>query len=599
MSFFSDNMILVSLIPLWICMVILSGIFFKITNNNKITFFITFISTFICLIFSLGTLNYINISNQQLIEYQIEWLNIGNIHLYLGTLCDSASIFILSTTLLIMLITQLYIYKCMKDIKDFNICFLNLNFLSFAISSAILAPNLFQFFISQIFIAISLYFLHTDKNMQNSTFMTLNAIADTLLFIGLIILSYFSSVYMDFHQNEFLSFSNMENFNTQMFGLTYPNVYALIIFIILVPIFIKSIQFPFQHVLSKTNSLYQTSLALISAIFSILIPTLFLIRISPCFSKEILSFILFLGIITAISSSLIAIAQKNINKVLIYLLSSQTGIILMLIALGSNYSAIIYAIVSSFTFCLLFFTADKVIKYFRTDNTEEISGFKNIDYRHSLFWLIGSLSLSGLFGGGFTIKQITFNTIKASSDNIALIAFVIVLFLNSYCVFINHFKIFYGEIKSVSQKLEKNSFIAIEILCLFVLLPGLLFNYKTIKLVNFIILLLCVMGVLSSFFDYRNNRILLKGNLYKILNNELYFNQITDYITNILSKLVLSFNYFDNHVLNKLSNIAIKTANFKVRNDSFKEFNKLIFLLIYILILFTVSLLFYSLLLRS
>ena len=150
MNFFTDNIYIISLLPLWICFIILSGIFLKITENNKITFILSLLSSAAGLLFSLAALIYVVTPQQMVIEHTIEWLRVGDIHICAGTIVDINSALLLVLLYSALLFAQIYAYKKLRNSNNYNVFFALSDFLGFSFSGLILSPNFFQFFVFDI-----------------------------------------------------------------------------------------------------------------------------------------------------------------------------------------------------------------------------------------------------------------------------------------------------------------------------------------------------------------------------------------------------------------------------------------------------------------
>ena len=103
MEFYADNILLIVFLPVWVCLIIISGIIFKITESKKLTLLLTLLSTFTGLIFSLNILNYVK-TNNLVLEKNFLCLSKGEINLYFGVLTDSTSAIFIVLLILISFI---------------------------------------------------------------------------------------------------------------------------------------------------------------------------------------------------------------------------------------------------------------------------------------------------------------------------------------------------------------------------------------------------------------------------------------------------------------------------------------------------------------
>ena len=236
MDFFANNIFLIMFLPIWICLIIISGAFIRLTENKKMTAFLTSISTLTGLVFSIALFNDIKSPQPIIIEDSFSWLNIDNLNIYLGVLLDSTSAIFLVILMLISLLIQIYSYGYMKNKEEFNKYFIYLNFFNFAMTGLILSPNLIQLYIFWELVGVASYlligFFHRKEDVSQSAkkVFIINSFGDTALLAGIIFFAYFSITYMNQQPNEFLAFSDLDYFHNQLQSLTYPNVYNLVIF---------------------------------------------------------------------------------------------------------------------------------------------------------------------------------------------------------------------------------------------------------------------------------------------------------------------------------------------------------------------------------
>ena len=165
--------------------------------------------------------------------------------------------------------------------------------------------------------------------------------------------------------------------------------------------FVKSAQFPFHTWLIDAMKAPTPISALIHSATMVCMGIFLIIRIYPLLTTEILNIITFIGLLTAIICAFVAIAQTNIKKMLAYSTSSQLGLMFLALGLGSIEVAIFYLQINSFTKALLFLCSGAISNAYETLEMPKMGGLKKTDFYLSLYWLVGALSLSGLFFGGF------------------------------------------------------------------------------------------------------------------------------------------------------------------------------------------------------
>ncbi len=567
MDFFANNIFLIMFLPLWICLIIISGAFIRLTENRKMTAFLTSISTLTGLIFSIALFNYVKSPQPIVIEDSFSWLNIDNLNIYLGVLLDSTSAIFLVILMLISLLIQIYSYGYMKNKEEFSKYFIYLNFFNFAMTGLILSPNLIQLYIFWELVGVASYlligFFHKkeDVSLSAKKVFIINRFGDTALLAGIIFFAYFSITYMNQQPNEFLAFSDLDYFHNQLQSLTYPNVYNLVLSLFLIGAFVKSAQFPFQQWLIDAMKAPTPVSALIHSATMVCAGIFLIIRIYPLLSDELLKIILSLGLITAVLCAFIAISQNNIKKMLAYSTSSQLGLMFTAIGLQSIPVAIIYLVIHSFTKALLFLCTGNISQISNSIETKDISGLRKIDFYLAIYWIIGALSLSGLFFGGFTSKEMLLNV----AENNKSILFLILLtsFMSTFYIFRTYFNIFEGN-KREEYKIinERTMSFALMTMVIFVIFPGFLFKVSQINMLCLLAIGIGITAIFSAYFSSKCNKIMIPPLLYKLSQNELFIPNLYNFIGRLFNLIYFAVNIIDKYVIEGFINITVKITKF-------------------------------------
>ena len=562
MEFFTNNILLVLFLPLWIGLIILSGAFFKLTENRKMTVFLTVLSTFTGLVFSLAMFQCIK--KTEVIENGFLWLNAGSLNIYAGTYIDFISAVFLSILMLISLLVQIYSYGYMKDKPEFNRYFIYLNFFNFAMTGLILSPNLILLYIFWELVGIASYlligFFHNREDVSNCAkkVFIINRIGDSALLCGIILFAYFSIYYMHQSGDEFLAFNNLFYFKNQLQSLTDPKVYNLICLLFLIGAFVKSAQFPFQQWLIDAMKAPTPVSALIHSATMVCAGIFLIIRIYPLLTPELIRIILVIGLITAIICAFIAISQTNIKKMLAYSTSSQLGLMLCALGLGSIPAAIIYLVIHSFTKALLFLCTGSISKITETIEMNEISGLRKNDFYLAVFWITGALSLGGIFFGGFTSKEMLINLAKESGGSAVLFLILLTSFMSSYYVFKAYFYIFEGRKTEYKEFKESSMSFAIMVLCVFVIFPGFIFKLSNLNLLCLIAVLIGITAVISAFYSHKCGRIPIPCFVYKLSENELHIPKIYDITGSLFIEIFKIVYLFEQYVIEGLINLTVR-----------------------------------------
>lgn len=556
MDFFTDNILLILFLPIWIGLIILSGVFFKLTENRKMTTFITILSTLTGLIFSTTLLNKVTTP----IENTFKWFSTDELTLTFGTYLDTISITFLSVLMVISLLVQIYSYGYMKDTKGFNRYFIYLNFFNFAMTGLILSPNLIQLYIFWELVGVASYLLigffyeKDDVSKSAKKVFIINRIGDISFLLGVIILTYFPITYMN---GELLTFGNIENFYTQMLGLTYPSTYNLILGLLLFGAFVKSAQFPFQQWLIDAMKAPTPVSALIHSATMVCAGIFLIIRIYPLLNDELLKIILFTGLITAVLCAFIALTQNNIKKMLAYSTASQLGLMFVAIGLKSIPIAIVYLVIHSFTKASLFLCTGNISKITNTIEMNEITGIRKYNSYLALYWVVAGLSLAGLFFGGFTSKEMLINL---AEERYAILFLVLLTsFMSAYYIFRSYFKIFEGDKKEYNIKLGRSMSLPIAILTILIVFPGFIFKISMLNMLCILSIAIGISAIVSAYYSNKCNRIALPTLLYKLSEKELFIPNIYDFIGKVFSYFFNFVYLFEKYIIDGTINLIGKT----------------------------------------
>ena len=550
MNFFADNILIVILLPLWISFIILSGLFFRLVGNFKITYFLSILSSVICTVFATCSMNYVHAPNMLAIENSFEWLKAGNINICFGTFLDSTSAVLLSVFAIFSLILQLYLYDYLRNKKDFSIYFVFINLINFTFSGLILSHNTFQFgifeLLSSLIIYLMLLFINKDdtKTPLSNKFLCINAFADGLFITALVIITYYLSYYILPSANEFFAFSNINVLNFQLNGFMSPQTYNLIIFLLVLSSVIKMAQFPFYNFYIDSANKYSPLSAIVISLFPIFTGSFLLIRINPLLTAELSCFILITGIISAVISCLTAIYQVKLYKITAYIACTQLSLILILLGLNMISALNIFCIVFIFSSMLLYLTTVSVKEISLKDDINYISGIKNNNFTLSVYWLIAVLSLTGIFFGGFTAKDILLRSIVSYDNTLVLVCILLIYFCMAYCLFKAYFKIFCGEkIFQNIYTINRSNRTALRILSLFIIIPGFLFNINNVKSISIFSSILLLTAFFIVFLEYKYGKKYAMPYFFRnLFSNELYIPLICEHFEKInINKFLKNF----------------------------------------------------------
>ena len=507
-EFIEHNIILVLFLQLWVCL------FSLISGSRKATLAFSLAVNAIGLAFSTVLLSSILFPVRKTIENSFVWFQCGDLTLHMGIYIDNISAVFLFVLMAVSLCVSLFSYGYMKDDESFGRYFCFLNFFCFAMSALLISSNLIQTYIFWELVGVASYLLigfwykrTSVSNAAKRVFWT-NRFGDFALLLGIIILVYYSVLYpQTFNQAEILSYSNLDNFVLRIQSLMTSQTYVFICLLLLFGAFVKSAQFPFQTWLVDAMKAPTPISALIHSATMVCAGLFLVLRLYPMFiiSGFLIKVILAVGLFTAIICGLFAIAQRNLKKMLAYSTSSQLGLMFAALGFLSPTAAMFYMCAHAFTKASLFLVTGRVSKLYGGElNMNKLGGIRQNHFLLAIFWLIASLSLSGIIFTGYSAKETLYSPFYHSHDTLLFILILSVAVITPVYLFKAYFKMFEGE-----DRKEKNSKTSITmatgllLITIFGLLIGHIFNNEFLKLItpkNFFF---------TEFFDFNLTLILL------------------------------------------------------------------------------------------
>ncbi len=566
MEFFVNNILITVLLPLWVVLTIISGVFFKYAENRKLTALLTLFSTFIGMIFALCILKYTHSTLTAPVETNYLWFGFQNINFYLGTYTDKISSVFLAILMIISFIVQLYSYGYMKNKEDFNRYFVYLNLFNFSMTGLILSTNLLQMYVFWelvgviSYLLVGFYYKKEDVSLSAKKVFIINRIGDCAFLLGIIMLSYFSIFILNISDGSFLMFSSSNTFLKEVSESAYPVIWNIILLLLIIGAIVKSAQFPFQQWLIEAMKAPSPVSALIHSATMVCMGIFLIIRIYPLLTPYILKLIIIIGLITALFNAFIAISQNNIKKMLAYSTSSQLGFMFTALGLGFLPIAIIYLVIHSFTKALLFLNAGQIEMICNTLNMNETPPLRKYNINLAILWLISALSLSGLFFGGFNSKELLLNSLHNSGNNIILFLILLTSFFSAFYIFKAYFFIFETDFGNKNITVEKDFKItsAMMLMSVFVILPGFIFKLSNLNLLCAISVIIGIIAVFNAYICAKSNKIFLPAFLLKLSCKELYIPEIYNFISSVFLKFTKLFFYIEKFIFDFISEITAK-----------------------------------------
>ncbi len=342
-------------------------------------------------------------------EHNIEWFQIGPLHMQLGFYVDGLTAVMLLVVTSISLMVHIYSIGYMHGDKRYTWFYTVLSLFTGAMLVVVLASNLFQLLVGWEIMGVCSYLLighwyedHANSSAAIKAFLT-TRVGDVPFMFGI-----FACIFL----------TGMTTSNIQIVGAaahTSTNVAlvtaaALLLFGGTIG---KSAQFPLHVWLPDAMAGPTPVSALIHAATMVAAGIYLVARTFEVFLSAnpiALTIVAIVGGFTLIIAALLALVQDDIKKVLAYSTISQLAYMVAALGMGeAGYPAAMFHLFThAFFKALLFLGAGSVIHAVHSNNMSDMGGLKKSMKVTYVTFLIGSLALAGVppFAGFFSKDEI-------------------------------------------------------------------------------------------------------------------------------------------------------------------------------------------------
>ncbi|HAZ12181.1 MAG: NADH-quinone oxidoreductase subunit L [Bdellovibrionales bacterium GWA2_49_15] len=341
-----------------------------------------------------------------------QWLEIGNFKIPFELRIDRLS------GVLVLIITgvgsliHLYSIGYMSHEKCVGRYFSYLNLFCFAMLLLVMGNNLALLFFGWegvglcSYLLIGFWYADTEKANAGKKAFIVNRIGDLGFLIGMFLI--------------YKTFGTLTITEIRSAILSGPGISASLATAICLALFVgatgKSAQIPLFVWLPDAMSGPTPVSALIHAATMVTAGVYMIARLNPLFdlSPVAMSVVANIGAFTALMAGTIAIAQKDIKKVLAYSTVSQLGFMFLACGVGAYQTAVFHLMTHAFFKALLFLGSGSVIHACSGEqDMTKMGGLKKHLPHTYLTMLAGSLAISGIpiFSGFFSKDEILYSTI--------------------------------------------------------------------------------------------------------------------------------------------------------------------------------------------
>ena len=396
-------------------------------------------------------LNNQNLTNELSLDLKIyDWISVGEVYVPFALKLDALSLIMSVMVTLISFCICLFSVSYMREDEGYKRFFSYLNLFIFFMLLLVISSNFIVLFLAWEGVGLCSYLLigfwreFYINNIAARKAFIMNRIGDFFMLSAILL------IFVKFESVEF-----NEVFEQVALYDKNHNFITLLSLLLLGGAIAKSAQLPLSTWLPDAMVGPTPVSALIHAATMVTAGVYLIIRANIFFylSPFTLNIILILALLTLIYSSLIALTQFDIKKILAYSTLTHLSLMFIALGLGTPSSAIFHTLTHASYKALLFLGAACIIHYL--DNEKDIRYMgalrKHIPFIFYAF-LIGILSISGVipFSGYFSKDEILAHAMLAGWG-----IFTIVLvgsFLSSFAMFRLFFMVFYGEERFLKKK---------------------------------------------------------------------------------------------------------------------------------------------------
>ena len=347
--------------------------------------------------------------------HNFTWFTFGEQALRIGWVLDPLAAAMLVMITLVGLCIFVFSIGYMAGDKNFTRFFAYLSFFSAAMLGVVIANSLLLLFVCWELVGLASYLLigfWIDKPSAaaaaKKAFIT-TRIGDMGLFLGILWLYSGTSTLLFYDSGN----GCLENAGLLALGASATFV-ALLIFCGAVG---KSGQFPLHVWLPDAMEGPTPVSALIHAATMVAAGVFLVARVYPLFSfgaingvTPSLTVVVWIGVITALMASLIALGQFDIKRILAYSTVSQLGLMMVSLGVGGVAAGMMHLIAHGFFKALLFLGAGSIIHgCHHEQDIRKMGGLRSVMPVSFLTYAIGMMTLSGVpffFSGGWTKEEI-------------------------------------------------------------------------------------------------------------------------------------------------------------------------------------------------
>ena len=394
-----------------------------------------------------------------------KWIYSGNLQVNWSIKIDALSSVMLVVVTLVSSLVHIYSIGYMSHDPHKPRFMAYLSLFTFSMLALVTSDNFLQLFFGWEGVGVCSYFLigfwfkKESANAAAIKAFVVNRVGDFGFALGIFLIFYiFGTVNYD---EVFTQIPSIANEKINFLNLNIGSV-DLICFLLFIGAMGKSAQFILHTWLPDAMEGPTPVSALIHAATMVTAGVFLVVRCSPIYeySPSILTFITFIGMITALFAASVAVVQNDIKKIIAYSTCSQLGYMFFATGVGAYNIAMFHLFTHAFFKALLFLGSGSVIHSFNNQqDINQMGGvWKKLPLTYSLM-IIGTLALTGFpLLSGFYSKDaiIEFAYLHGTSVGyMAAIVGIFTAFLTSIYSWRLIFKTFHGKYNNKDIEINK------------------------------------------------------------------------------------------------------------------------------------------------
>ena len=338
------------------------------------------------------------------------WISTGSFNVSFGVLVDKLTATMLVVVTFVSAAVHFYSIGYMAHDPSKWRFFSYLSLFTFTMLALVTAPNLLQMFMGWEGVGLASYLLigfWYKKESANAAAMKaflVNRVADLGLLLALFTAF---AVFGTLNYNEiFAKLPEVKDATYAFFGYDF-DMLALLALFLFIGAMGKSAQFGFHTWLPDAMEGPTPVSALIHAATMVTAGVFLVCRMSPVFemSGDVLTFVAWVGGLTAIFAATVGLVQNDIKRVIAYSTCSQLGYMFFACGVSAYPAAMFHLTTHAFFKALLFLGAGSAIHALHDEqDLRQMGGLRRVmKVTYPLMW-IGSLALAGIppFAGFFS-----------------------------------------------------------------------------------------------------------------------------------------------------------------------------------------------------